>query len=475
MSAGPTPLRYVSTRGDAPVLDFPGVLLAGLATDGGLYVPEAWPALPPDVLALAAATDYVTLATEVLWPYVAGTMDRADLAGILADAYASFDTPEVVPLVDLGDRLWLAELFRGPTLAFKDIALQPVGRLFDHVLAGEGRHVTIVGATSGDTGSAAIEAVRDRHNVEIFMFHPAGRVSEVQRRQMTTVLADNVHNVAIDGTFDDCQDLVKALFADVGFRERRNLSAVNSINWARVMAQVVYYVWAAGRLCGPGGPAEGTTPSFSVPTGNFGNVFAGWVAHRSGLAVDRLVVGSNRNDILARWLAGGALDMEPVHPTLSPSMDIQVSSNQERLLFELWGRDGERVAAAMARLRSEGHLDFDAGTMAEVRSLFDGARLDDDETLATIASVYDEHGMLVDPHTAVGIGAARQCAPPGDGPVICLATAHPAKFPDAVEAATGVRPDLPDRLADLFDRPERCVELPCDLAVVRAHIDATGR
>lgn len=473
--SGPTPLRYVSTRGAAAELDFPGVLLAGLATDGGLYVPQAWPALPPDVLAMAAEGDYVALATEVIWPYVAGTMDRDVLAGLLADAYATFDAPDVVPLRHLGGRLWLAELFWGPTLAFKDIALQPVGRLFDHVLAGQGRHVTIVGATSGDTGSAAIEAVRDRDNVEIFMFHPAGRVSEVQRRQMTTVLADNVHNIAIEGTFDDCQDLVKALFADAELREARNLSAVNSINWARVMAQVVYYVWAAGRLCGPGGACAGTTPSFSVPTGNFGNVFAGWVAHRSGLAVDRLIVGSNRNDILARWLAGGALLMEEVHPTLSPSMDIQVSSNQERLLFELWGRDGSRVATAMARLRAEGHLEFDAGTMAEVRALFDGARLDDDETLATIAGLYEHQGVLVDPHTAVGIGAARRCDPPGAGPVICLATAHPAKFPDAVEAATGVRPALPDRLADLLERPERFSELPCDVGEVRAFIEAHGR
>ncbi len=471
----PPALRYVSTRGAAPTLDFAGVLLAGLADDGGLYVPEAWPAFAPDLIERVRSMSYVELATEVLTPYVVPSIDADTLANLLADAYATFDAPDVVPLVPLWARLWLAELFHGPTLAFKDIALQPVGRLFDEVLSADDRHITIVGATSGDTGSAAIEAVRDRDHIEIFMFHPAGRVSDVQRRQMTTVMSDNVHNIAIDGTFDDCQDLVKALFADTSFRQRRNLSAVNSINWARVMCQVVYYVWSAGQLCGPGGPAAGQTASFSVPTGNFGNVFAGWVAARCGLPVERLVVGSNRNDILARWLSGGTLDLEAVHPTLSPSMDIQVSSNQERLLFELWGRNGARVAESMATLRSTGHLSFDAGVMADVRERFDGARLDDDETLGIVTEVYDRLGMLVDPHTAVGIGAAQRCDVPGDGPVVCLATAHPAKFPDAVASATGVHPALPERLGDLFDRPERYVELPNDLGIVRDHIDATGR
>jgi threonine synthase len=475
VTAPATPLRYVSTRGAAPELDFAEVLLAGLADDGGLYVPERWPALAPDLVDRVGDMTYAEVAVEVLWPYVAGSIDADRLAAIVAESYAGFDAPDVVPLVALDDRLWVAELFHGPTLAFKDMALQPVGRLFDEVLSRGGRHITIVGATSGDTGSAAIEAVRDRDTVEIFMFHPAGRVSEVQRRQMTTVLSPNVHNIAIDGTFDDCQDLVKALFADEEFRRRRHLSAVNSINWARVMGQVVYYVWSAGALTGPGGVAPGAATAFAVPTGNFGNVFAGWVAAACGLDINRLVVGSNSNDILARWLAGGSLDMAAVTPTLSPSMDIQVSSNQERLVFELWGRDGARVAAAMAQLRAEGHLGFDDDVMAEVRRLFDGARLDDDETLAVIADVYQRHGMLVDPHTAVGIGAARRCAVPGDGPVVCLATAHPAKFPDAVEAATGVRPALPAHLADLFERPERYDALPNDLAAVRAYIDANGR
>ena len=470
-----TPMRYVSTRGRAPELGFAEVLLAGLAADGGLYLPAWWPPLADDLFERIGTMSYVDLATEVLWPYVAGSIELDELSTLLADAYATFASDEVVPIRQLDDRLWLAELYWGPTLAFKDVALQPVGRLFDHVLRGQGRNITIVGATSGDTGSAAIEAVRDRDNVEIFMFHPAGRVSEVQRRQMTTVFADNVHNIAIDGTFDDCQDLVKALFADEAFRHRRQLSAVNSINWARVMAQVVYYVWAAGRLCGPGGPMAGASASFSVPTGNFGNVFAGWVGATCGMPLGRLVVGSNRNDILARWLSDGALEMAGVAPTISPSMDIQVSSNQERLIFELWGRDGARVAAAMAELRSTGRLAFSDADMTDVRRRFVGARLDDDETLAVMADVHRGLGLLVDPHTAIGIGAARRCELPGDAPVVCLATAHPAKFPDAVEAATGVRPALPDHLADLFERPERFVELPNDLDAVRRHIDATGR
>jgi threonine synthase len=472
-------VRYVSTRGAAPELGFADVLLAGLAADGGLYVPDHWPSFADDLVARAAAMTYVELATEILWPYVEGSVERDRLAAILTEAYATFDADEVVPVVHLEDDLWLAELFRGPTLAFKDIALQPVGRLFDEVLGTGSRHITIVGATSGDTGSAAIEAVRDRDTVEIFMFHPAGRVSDVQRRQMTTVLADNVHNVAIDGTFDDCQDLVKALFADTEFRQRRQLSAVNSINWARVMGQVVYYVWSAARLVGPGGPAAGSTPSFSVPTGNFGNVFAGWVAARCGLEVGTLIVGSNRNDILTRWLDSGELSMNEVWPTLSPSMDIQVSSNQERLLFEMYGRDGERVADAMASLRRDGRLAFEPTAMDEVRLRFAGARIDDDATLAVIREVHERHGMLVDPHTAVGIGAARAAKAAGavraDGPVVCLATAHPAKFPDAVERATGQRPALPAHLADLFERTERYIELPNDLEALRAHIDATGR
>ena len=342
-------MKYVSTRGTAPVLEFGDVLLTGLARDGGLYLPESWPVIGPDALARFADLPYADIAVEVMWPFVeggsAGALDRDRFAEIVAATYATFDDPEVTPLRDLGDGLWLMELFHGPTLAFKDVALQLVGRLFDHELAARGDTVTIVGATSGDTGSAAIEACRDREAIEVFIMHPAGRVSDVQRRQMTTVDSPNIHNIAVEGTFDDCQDLVKALFADVAFRDRRHLGAVNSINWARVLAQVVYYVVGSARLTGGRSPV-----AYSVPTGNFGNVFAGYAAQRMGTPISQFVVGSNENDILARFLETGAMHMTGVHPTLSPSMDIQISSNFERLLFELYGRDGAAVVEAMARV-----------------------------------------------------------------------------------------------------------------------------
>ncbi len=360
------------------------------------------------------------------------------------------------PIVDLDD-LHLLELFWGPTLAFKDVALQLVGRLFDHELSARGQRATIVVATSGDTGSAAIEACVGRDTLDIVVLHPSGRVSDVQRRQMTTVEAPNVHNVAVDGTFDDCQDLVKALFADVEFRTAVRLSAMNSINWARVMAQVVYYVTTVARLgrC-----------SFTVPTGNFGNILSGWIAERMGLPIDQLVIGSNSNDILTRWATDGSLIAHPVVPTYSPSMDIQVSSNHERLLFELGGRDGGRTAALLDRFRGVGAVE------APHDHRFQAASLDDAATLEVIRQVHDATGVLVDPHTAVGIGAARACRT-GDSPMVALATAHPAKFPDAVERATGIRPQLPDRLADLFDRAERFEVLPAEVEAIRAHILAT--
>ncbi|MBK9179295.1 MAG: threonine synthase [Acidimicrobiales bacterium] len=462
-------MRYVSTRGEARPLGFGDALLTGLARDGGLYVPASWPSLGR--LERLAAHSYAETAVEVMWPYVAGAIDRAAFEAIVAEAYAAFRHPAVVPLVQLDADEWLLELFHGPTLAFKDVALQLVGRLFDHELARRGERLTIVGATSGDTGSAAIEAVRDRDAVEIFMLHPAGRVSEVQRRQMTTVLSPNVHNLAVEGTFDDCQDLVKAMFADEALRDRLRLSAVNSINWARVMAQVVYYVTAALAL---GAPSRSV--SFAVPTGNFGNVLAGWIAVRTGLPVEQLVVGSNRNDILTRYLATGSMDVATVHPTISPSMDIQVSSNFERLLFELNEHDGAATAAQIRQFRATGHLVTSPEQTAEVRRLFTGARLDDDATRAVIADTYRAAGVLLDPHSAVGLGAARAArpAPWVDGearpPMVVLATAHPAKFPDAVEQATGVRPALPPHLADLFEREERCVTLPNDLAAVTAYV-----
>lgn len=465
-------MKYVSTRGSAPVLNFADVLLAGLARDGGLYVPESLPTVSPSTLRSFVNRPYFEVATDVMWPFIEGSIDHDDFATMVADTYSPgvFRHPDVCPLVDLGDQTWLLELFHGPTLAFKDVALQLVGRLFDHVLSARGERLTIVGATSGDTGSAAIEACRDRDSLDVFILHPHGRVSEVQRRQMTTVDSANVHNIAIDGTFDDCQDLVKALFGDLAFRDEMRLSAVNSINWARILPQTVYYVTAAVAL---GAPERSI--SFAVPTGNFGNVLAGDVARRMGLPIDRLVVGSNSNDILTRFLDTGRMKMAEVHPTTSPSMDIQVSSNIERLLFELHGRDGAKVTELMEQFRATGSMDVSDERMAELRRIFVGARLDDDEVAQVIAFTYERTGMMIDPHTAVGLGAAQACRRDPNTQMVALATAHPAKFPDAVEAATGVRPPLPAHLADLFDRPERLVALPNDLATVAAFVREHAR
>ncbi|CAN5714352.1 threonine synthase [soil metagenome] len=462
-------MKYVSTRGAAPAVGFDDALLAGLAPDGGLYVPDIWPRLADGWASRFADAPYAPVAIEVMSPFVEGAISGDDFGALVHDAYARFDHPDVTPLRELGDGLWLLELHHGPTLAFKDVALQLVGRLFDHELARRGERATIVVATSGDTGSAAIEACVGRDTLDIVVLHPAGRVSEVQRRQMTTVDAPNVHNVAVaHGTFDDCQDLVKGLFADVDFRQRVRLSAMNSINWARVMAQVVYYVIAAARL-------SASPVSFAVPSGNFGNVLAGWVARRMGVPVNQLVVGSNRNDILTRWLDTGVMAITEVHPTLSPSMDIAVSSNTERLLFELFDRDGGAVAEIMARLRAAGTVDVGPTRLAGVGEVFDGATVDDDVTLAEIARRHAEHGLLVDPHTAVGLAAARARRRDPSVPMVALATAHPAKFPDAVERATGIRPPLPPALADLLDRPERCTTLANDVDAVRQFVlDRTG-
>jgi len=458
-------MHYVSTRGAAPVLDFGDALLAGLADDGGLYVPEAWP-----VLGDGGRGDYVETAVEVMSPYVGDSVGADAFAAMVEDAYAVFDAPDVVPIVELSDGIHLLELFHGPTLAFKDVALQLVGRLFDHELDRRGERVTIVGATSGDTGSAAIEACRDRDNMDLVILHPAGRVSDVQRRQMTTVTSANVHNVAVDGTFDDCQDLVKAMFADVVFRDRVGLSAVNSINWARVMAQVVYYVVAAERLGGRRSPV-----AFSVPTGNFGNVFAGHVARCSGLAVPQLVVGSNTNDVLTQFFVEGTMTIDEVVPTSSPSMDIQVSSNLERLLFELLDRDGAAVAEQLDRFRASGSFRLDPVLHAALADGWAGARFDDGTVRDCIATEADRSGVLLDPHSAVGVLAARACRRDPSVPMVALATAHPAKFPDAVADATGIRPPLPERLADLHERPERLTRLPNDLAVVQEFVEAHRR
>ena len=463
-------MRYVSTRGQAPELGFADVLLAGLADDGGLYVPERWPSLP----AVAPGLSYADAAARIIDPFIGNEIEHEVLDRLCAEAYATFRHPAVCPLVQIGPNRWVLELFHGPTLAFKDVALQLVGRLFDHVLGQRGERVTVVGATSGDTGSAAIDGVHGCDNVDIVILYPAGRVSEVQRRQMTTVDAPNVHAVAIDGSFDDCQDLVKAMFADAHFRARHRLSAVNSINWARVMAQVVYYVTAAMSL--GGGPGHRPV-TFSVPTGNFGNVFAGWVAARMGLPVERFVVGSNRNDILTRFLHSGIMATSQVVPTLSPSMDIQVSSNFERLLFELNHRDGGMTAGQLQRFRAVGTLTVEADQHEALTGQFAAARLDDEQTLAVMAATYRDCGMLVDPHTAVGLGAVDRGAAPldPDVPVVTLATAHPAKFPDAVERASGVRPALPEHLADLLTRPERITHLDNDLDDVQRFVASVSR
>jgi len=463
-------LSYLSTRGQAPVLAFDDVLLAGLARDGGLYLPENWPTFPAADIRAMAGLPYAELAVRVMAPFLGGTITEADFAAIAAETYGVFGHPAVAPLKQLDRNEWLLELFHGPTLAFKDYALQLLGRLFDHVLSKRGERVMIVGATSGDTGSAAIEACRDRQAVDIVILHPHGRVSDVQRRQMTTVLSANVYNVAIEGTFDDCQDLVKTLFNDQTFRDELHLSAVNSINWARIMAQIVYYFAAATAL---GAPDRAMT--FAVPTGNFGNVYAGYGARRMGLPVEQFIVGSNRNDILTRFFESGAMSLGEVVPTISPSMDIQVSSNFERLLFDLHDRDGAALAEMMAKFRREGTLAVDPARWQAARALFDGYRLDDEQTRATIRDTYQRTGELLDPHSAIGVAAGRAQRRNPASPLISLATAHPAKFPAAVEAATGVHPALPERLADLFQREERYSVLPNDVAAVKDFVRAAAR
>lgn len=460
-----TGVKYVSTRGAAPILGFDDVVLAGLARDGGLYVPQFWPRLSDENLRAMAQLNYPALTARVMAPFAAPAIAESELRELAVSAYAGFDHAQVAPLKRLYPRLWLLELFHGPTLAFKDFALQILGRLFDLILKRRGERVTIVGATSGDTGSAAIEACRGRDAIDIFILHPRGRVSEVQRRQMTTVDAANVHNIAVEGTFDDCQDLVKAMFNDAAFRDEMNLAAVNSINWARILAQITYYVYAALALGGPGQPV-----AFAVPTGNFGNVFAAYAARCLGAPIAHLIVGSNRNDILTRFFASGRMEMGEVFPTLSPSMDIQISSNFERLLFELYDRDGAVVAGLMDTFKAQRAFQVDTRRWQRATGVFSAFRVDDSETSETIRSVYAETGELLDPHSAIGVAAARSIRTDTGIPVIAVATAHPAKFPDAVEAATGQRPALPPRLAELMGKREHCVALPADLAAIEAHI-----
>ena len=462
-------VAYVSTRGGAGIRQFEDVLLAGLAEDGGLFLPTATPKLTPDVWASLKGRSYADTAKTVLWPFVEGTIERADFDAMVDETYAGFNHAATAPLTQIGPDDWLLELFHGPTLAFKDFALQLLGRLFEHVLTRRGETITIIGATSGDTGSAAIAACANRANMRMVILHPKGRVSEVQRRQMTTVLADNVVNLAVEGTFDDCQALIKQLFNERAFREEHHLAAVNSINWFRLAAQAVYYAYAALRLGGMERPL-----AFSVPTGNFGDVYAGLIARAMGLPIHRLIAATNGNDIVARFLNSGTYRKGNVMPTTSPSMDIQVASNFERLLFELEDRDPDRLRAQMEQFAREGRLEVEPERTRRIARLLQGHSVDEADVAATIRSVYASTGEVIDPHTAVGVAASKRSIADGEATRVTLATAHPAKFPDAVEAAIGLRPELPPAMAGLFECEERYSVLPAELHQIQSFIRKTA-
>ena len=460
-------MEYISTRGSAPALDFADATLAGLASDGGLYVPASWPRFSADEIATMAGLPYAQLAQRVMQPFVGDCLTPQRLLELTTAAYGRFAHKAVTPLVQLDEQNWLLELFHGPTLAFKDVALQLLGLLFEEFLSRGSDHLTIVGATSGDTGSAAIDAVAGRTRVDIFMLHPKGRVSDVQRRQMTTVLAPNVHNIAIEGTFDDAQAHVKRMFNDANMTSRFHIGAVNSINWARLMAQVVYYFAAALQL---GAPHRKV--AFAVPTGNFGDVFAGHVAAQMGLPIERLIVATNVNDILHRALTTGDYSAGTVTPTAAPSMDIQVSSNFERLLFDVGGRDGKALAAQMAGFEATKAMHLTNAQREGAAKLFTSTRATADDMSGAIRWCWEATGELIDPHTAIGLHAARTSGIAPSIPVVTLATAHAAKFPDAVERATGRRPGLPERIGDLFEREERCDQLPGDYDGIADYIAA---
>jgi len=462
---------HVSTRGEAPALGFADALLAGLARDGGLYLPESWPVLSTETIRGFSGKSYADVAKAVLAPLVDGDIPEADLNRMIDEAYAGFRHPATCPLVQLDDNLFVLELFHGPTLAFKDVAMQLLGRLMDYVLRARGTRATIVGATSGDTGSAAVEAFRGLDQVDIFILYPHGRVSDVQRRQMTTVASPNVHALAIEGTFDDCQSMVKGMFNHARFRDDLHLSGVNSINWARIAAQVVYYFTAAVALGAPD-----RRISFSVPTGNFGDILAGFVAKRMGLPIERLMIGTNANDILARTLATGTYEIKGVQPTDSPSMDIQISSNFERLLFEAYDRDAGAVRAAMGSLAQSKSFTLKDGPLGRIRDEFSALAVNEAAVAGEMAETWRETGYVLDPHSAVGTKAARALLERQPGvPVVALSTAHPAKFPDAVERATGLRPALPPHMADLMTRPETFTVLPHDQTTVETFIRDRAR
>ncbi len=456
-------MKYISTRGNAPSLGFSDVVLSGTARDGGLYVPERFIQFSRSDLRSMARLSYTQLAFTLLQPYVGNALSEEDLRDILIDSYGDFDHAAIAPMVQLEDNLFALELFHGPTLAFKDYALQFLGRLFDTLLSRSRRHITVIGATSGDTGSAAIAACRDKKTMDIFILHPEGRTSAIQRRQMTTVNAPNVHNIAVKGTFDDCQDIVKGLFADTALTEEMHLTAINSINWARILAQVVYYFYAALRLGAPERPV-----AFTVPTGNFGNVYAGWVARQMGLPIIRLNVATNHNDILTRFFNSGEMTINSVRPSASPSMDIQISSNFERLLFEIYGRDGGRVATVMKSFRNDGTFALSEADMKDLRQIFTAHRIDDTVTLTTIRDTWQRSGYLLDPHTAVGIAAAQHNKV--EAVQIALACAHPAKFPDVVLKATGITPAIPARLQSVLTDTEHFETQDNSLSKIRQRI-----
>ena len=455
-------MRYISTRGAAPVLNFGEAMMTGLARDGGLYVPEVVPQMTHAEIAALAGLPYEEIAYRVMRPFIGDTFGDVEFKVLLSNAYKGFGHAARAPLVQLGPNHFLLELFHGPTLAFKDFAMQLIGQMMQAALAKTGARITIVGATSGDTGSAAMEAFRGLANVDLFILYSHGRVSDVQRRQMTTPSEANVHALAMDGDFDDCQARVKDMFNDFDFRDGVRLAGVNSINWARVLAQVVYYFSAAVSLGAPARPV-----SFTVPTGNFGDIFAGYIARKMGLPIEQLVIATNQNDILDRAIKSGDYKTNGVKPSISPSMDIQVSSNFERALFDAYGRDGAAVAALMDEMKTGG-FSISQGALQMLRETFASGRCSEDETRATITHAYATTGEVLCPHSAVGVKVAEEHL--GQVPMITLATAHPAKFPDAVEAAMGTRPALPDRMADLFDRPERMTRVANDLGALQALI-----
>lgn len=462
-------MQFVSTRGQAPNLDFCDAVLTGLSPDGGLYLPKTWPQITPEEIAGYAGKPFADISFDIIRRFTAGEIEDETVRQMINAAYATFRHPSTTPMVELEPNHFILELFHGPTLAFKDVAMQFLGRMMDHILTTRDRRATIIGATSGDTGSAAIEAFRGRDNIDIFILHPHNRTSDVQRRQMTTVMDANIHNIALEGTFDDCQRIVKGLFNNQKFRESAKLSGVNSINWGRIVAQIVYYFKAAADLGAPD-----RAMNFTVPTGNFGDIFAGFAAKSMGLPVDKLIIATNENDILVRMLETGRYEMGSVTSTTSPSMDIQISSNFERLLFEALGRNGEDVRRAMESLDQSGNFSVPEKALATIRADFAAAKASEFETKATIADCLKRSGYLVDPHSAVGISVARQFSD-GKNPMITLSTAHPAKFPVAVKAAVGVEPTLPSWLADLHDRTERFDVLENDQGTIENYIKGRTR